>query len=303
MNSCLRYLVLVLLLSLSFPAYAEKMDALELSSSDIVTRATISLTDRDEVINLARIMQIHAHSDTPTDIADVFADDEKQRFSWLNDESLNSGFQTAPVYGYFVVENLSSKAEWYIRIHYALLDQIDLYQIDDFSDNPRPLRHVVTMGDSIPFESRAIKVPTFVHRLNLPIGQRTLLVVRIQTEGARYSDLYLHSADNLAEMEASRGLGLGLYFGALFVLALYNLLLFFYFRSTQYLVFCGLVVTIATLFLTESGLVAQHFVPDSPEGANLFFLLSLCGTTFMGFWLLLVFLYRSIGTLAKRLLS
>ena len=210
MGNRITYSVLLFSLLFSLPAMSNENAPIMLSSNDVVTQRTISLKPNIELVNLAKTMQLHAHPDSPKRLADVFESKEKARFEWVNDEALNSGFQTAPVYGYVLIDNQSLTDEWYIRIHYALLDHIDIYQIDDFGPTPKPLKHIVSMGDSLPFSTRDMKVPSFVHRLKLAKDATTLVVIRIQTQGSRYSDIYLHRADNLAEIEAGRGLGLGL---------------------------------------------------------------------------------------------
>ena len=85
-------------------------------------------------------------------------------------------------------------------------------------------------------------------------------------------------------------MGNGLYFGALLILALYNLLLFFYFRRPTYLVFSGLTLAMITWYMSEKGWVLQYLVPDAPELSARILVLSLYSIATLGLLLNWTFL-------------
>ena len=216
------------------------------------------------------------------------------------DDAINGGFGEEPIYGVFQVENKSDEVDWFLRFGYPLLDDLKVYRIDEATLNVEAL--IYESGDRRPFEEREVGLSAFVTRLSLPPGERTTFAFRIQTEGARYSDIELFRSESLAAESSTNSFRVGLYFGGIIILALYNCLLFAYFRSRQYLSFFSMVMSMAGFFFAEQGYALQYLFPDSPNLATRFFLVSLSTIPLTGFWLLAVFFFRALAIRQRRLI-
>ena len=117
-------------------------------------------------------------------------------------------------------------------MEYALLDYIDLY----VQPNTGPLQHYAS-GDRIPFNNRAVgyRHPNFM--LELMPGQSLELLLRIASKSSIQAPLRLYTLKAFAELNRDAQFSIGLYYGILIALLLYNLILFislfhFYFLTT-----------------------------------------------------------------------
>lgn len=71
--------------------------------------------------------------------------------------------------------------------------------------------------------------------------------------------------NNLNEVVDSRSLLLGIFFGFMIVMAIYNLLLYFFLRDRAYLLYVGIVVFNILTTLATNGVSGQFFWPNHPD--------------------------------------
>lgn len=276
--------------------------SVSLSSTDLPVSPPLVLSEGLQRVNLAKGLFINPNESTDKSIAEVVSGLTGSGFRPLQDQAVNEGFGATAVYAYVVIENQSTEDRWFLQLNYALLDHIEVYTVSELGPEKKPLTYIGHDGDTFPFLNRRIKVPGFVFPISLKPKHTSLILIKIQTHGARYSGVHLATAEGLTAAESSSSLGLGLYFGGLLILCIYSLVLFCFLRSLPYLIFLGLVSMMTLFFVAEAGLVSQYVSPRDPIWANLFFLLGLSGISFMGFWLNLVFLRKSLSNREQRLL-
>lgn len=151
---------------------------------------------------------------------------------------------------------------WYLELSYAPLDQVHIWVGD--TDAPR----TIATGDQQPFGTRAVDYRYFLVPVILEAGESTTITLRVQSSGAINVPLALLPADSLVAQSNQLTLVHGLFYGALLIFALFNLVLFasswhaYYFYNSFYMVSMG-------LFLAAMGGFAfQYFWPTSPWLAN-----------------------------------
>ncbi|MEM7016150.1 MAG: diguanylate cyclase [Pseudomonadota bacterium] len=147
----------------------------------------------------------------------------------------------------------------FLDINNPLLDDLLLYQLDADAN----IVNTWHTGDAHPFDTRAEPQRTFVFKLIMPANQTGMVYARI------YSINMLHFPATLWEPSAFRAhlerihLILGVCFGILLIMAIYNSFLFVGIREAAYL-FYVLYIAIFTVFQTSLvGLIALYF-PDVP---------------------------------------
>jgi adenylate cyclase len=211
--------------------------------------------------------------------------------------AINRGFETGALWTAVDLHNRSSDEQWYVVLSYPLLDVVDVYVESPTGQFTRYER----TGDSRSFVGRVLQVPQLTVPIVLTPKSTSRLFIRLQTDGALYAPITLHRTETLLQEIADQQTRTGLYFGGLLILALYNLLLFLYFRQSQYLVFGGLSLALVTWFMGETGLIMQYVFPDSPAWCNRIQILSICSMSALGFQLNYVFLRETLSPAAIRM--
>src|ERR1035437_303915 len=146
-------------------------------------------------------------------------------------ETPNFSFTNSVYWFRLELSNKDSRVtEWLLESQYPLLDHIDAYLV-------YPRNKVVSFesGDTLPFSHRAIKHRNVMFKLPLGKGENVTVFVRVKTESSMQLPLMLWSAQSLLAKDHEEQYVLGIYYGILFAMFLYNLLLFFSSRDINYL--------------------------------------------------------------------
>lgn len=172
-----------------------------------------------------------------------------------------------------------SPDKWVLRLEPPTLDLVELYQ---FNDNHWKKQ---VSGDGVPVSLRSHfhRSPTF--ELTLPAGT-TFLLMRIKSTSQVTAIPFLSKVSAFEQTNMTETLVLGLYFGALMIVLVYNLVIAFSVRQSLYFLYCVLVITHMLFWLSFDGLLGLYVFSERPILANLV-LGSLVGiSSFVGvyFW-------------------
>ncbi len=162
------------------------------------------------------------------------------------------------------VSNIDSpERDWIVAISYALLDHV---QLDLVRSDGSVVR--AESGDRVDFDSRLLRHrdPTFA--LPLAAGQRADLFLRVETESSVQVPIRILTARTFLAEAPSEYLGLGIYYGIMFGLFLYNLILFSSIRDRTFLYYVVYVGAFALGQCCLNGLAFQYLWPHSPDLAN-----------------------------------
>ncbi len=172
--------------------------------------------------------------------------------------------QTSSVYWLRInVENLADERDlWYLELSYPLLDQVSFW-ISDKSAGRQ-----ITTGDQHPFHSRGIDYRYYLFPVTLDAHEKTSLTLRIQSDGALNVPLALKTPGAVITDSNNLTLAQGLFYGALAIFAIFNLLLFlssgtvYYFHNAFYMASLGI------FLFAMGGFSNQYFWPNSTGFAN-----------------------------------
>ena len=148
---------------------------------------------------------------------------------------------------------------WLYVIEYALLDHIELLVRDD---DGREMRY--RSGDREPYSARSVDHRHFNFALQLPRGRVVHTLLRIQTESSVQVPVAIYSDHAFLETHQRSQLGLGVFYGILIGLLLYNLLLFLSVRDRSYTYYIGYVATFGLGQACLNGLSYQLLWPNWP---------------------------------------
>ena len=213
-------------------------------------------------------------------VADVLR--ENGRFQPLAQDTPNFGF-TSSAYWFRVKVQLEvgeRPSTWWLEIHNATLNQIDLYLLEDNNN----FSHQQT-GSILPHDPSILShnFPVFV--LNLVPGAERTFYVRVVENAAFIVPMTLFSNEAFLHEVQNEQIFLGLNYGVLLVMLVYNLIIYFYLRQRSYLYY---VIFIAAFILGQAsndGLTRQYLWPSAGQWSDLtgFFFAPLTISAFLYF--------------------
>ncbi|MBJ6137579.1 diguanylate cyclase [Marinobacter litoralis] len=161
-----------------------------------------------------------------------------------------------------------SQSRWYLMLNYPPLDEITFWQKPgphSGATTPSPLK----TGDHFPFESRGIDYRYYLLPITLAENETTTLYIRVHSSGALNVPLSLMTPDEAIEQSNHLTLIHGLFYGALVILAVFNLLLYASSGTRYYFLNAFYTASMAMFLFAMGGFANQYFWPDNFYMANL----------------------------------
>ena len=286
----MRYLLIVLLGCLPLLAGAVEFD------------------DATGRLPLGRYMQVYEDHDGSASIAQVSNAAFAGRFHAHHDEVLNAGYSTSV---FWLRVDLTYAAtpspaprQWLLELAYPPLDHLELY----LPDAQGTYRLAQRTGDALPYASRQIRQNNYLFELPLRPGQATTAYLRLHSQGSIQAPLTLWSAQAYLEDQPTRLYVLGMIYGVLLVMLVYNLFLYLSVRDVSYLYYILYIASFGLYQVSVNGAGIAYFWPDSPWWANAatpFFIgaAGLFGCQFARHFLQLGNLSRGLDRLLKGLMA
>ena len=171
------------------------------------------------------------------------------------------GFSSSVYWLRFTVDASSIASQrWYIVQRHPIVDHLTLYTpVTDELYVP------TEMGDALPFSQRILEHREFIFPLNTQRRGEQTYYLKVSGKGALTLELKLSSAEGLIERTYQEQLIFGLFYGALLVMLIYNLLLYFSVRDVAYLWYIMFLAAFILCFVNINGLGLQYFWRNSPR--------------------------------------
>ncbi|MBS4098732.1 MAG: sensor histidine kinase [Sulfuricella sp.] len=178
--------------------------------------------------------------------------------------AFNAGY-TRNVHWLRFTVRASSPGDWWLEVQPPFLDDLRLYE--PVAEAPGSFNER-RGGDRLPFSAREEPHRSFVFKLQMDDTLPHTLYLRLQTTS---SSLVFLKLWNAGEFHGAANLeygGLGIYYGILIFVLLFNLVLWAWLREELYAWFCLHVATSMLLTIAANGLVSQYIFPEHPAIAN-----------------------------------
>ena len=153
---------------------------------------------------------------------------------------------------------------WLLELAYPPLDQIELY----LPDGQGGFQLARRTGDSLPFDSREIAQNNYVFALNLTPNEPQRVYLRVQSQGSVIVPLTLWSPIAYLEELPARIYVLGIIYGVLLVMLLYNLFIFISVRDRSYFYYIVYIGAFGLYQVSVNGAGIEYFWPNNPWWAN-----------------------------------
>ena len=197
------------------------------------------------------------------DVPDITGIRMRSDLHWLSAGAAapNLGFTSQHCWFHFSVRNLNHlHTQWQLRVDYAMLGEIDVYQLDAGGN----LVSHYQAGMDREFSLRPNLQPSPVFPLTLPTGQNSDIYLLVASAHSIQLPLTLQSEEQFAKYSQNMTMVQGIFFGGMLVMILYNLTLFFSVREKVYLLYVFWSAAITLFLAILHGYAQRYLWPDSP---------------------------------------
>lgn len=180
-------------------------------------------------------------------------------------DSPSFGFNDA---AYWVRVKLSNDfhrdEQWFIELDYPHMDIVEIY----YRDKPGGFT-MKKSGDLLPFTQREVRYRNFVFSIPVHAGAEQTIYLRFAGRCAKQFPLTLWSPAAFSEKIIIENFFLGIYYGIILVMMLYNLFLFFFIRDKSYLFYVIYIASYGLVQMAYNGLAYKFLWPAYPGWHNI----------------------------------
>ena len=217
---------------------------------------TLTLGDGDRY-SLPTRLTYYQDLSSDLSIEDILALPKDQ---WRASNQTNTSFgYSSGAYWFFVDLHVEQADLWYLWLRYPPHDDVQLYWVKD----GRVVDFVYT-GDRFPFHVRQVSTPDYAFSRWLEQGEQIRFYLRIKTEGSYRIPLQIWRKKAFEQERSEQLVFQGVYYGVLFVMTIYNLVLFFITRIYSYLHYVFYVAMSLGSRLALDGTGFQFFWSNAP---------------------------------------
>ena len=193
-------------------------------------------------------------------------------------ETINFGYTSSTYWVRFNVTNPNdTHDERFLEIAYAVLDHVNLYLL---IDDAAPEK--ITLGDKLPFHTRPLDHRNFIVPVKWQPNQTIGFYLQVTTSSSMQIPLTLWKTKSFIEGTQRELLGLGIYYGTMFVMVLYNLFVFLSVRESNYLYYVCFVASSALFLASLNGISFQYLWPNATSWNDQAIIVFLLGILLFG---------------------
>ncbi|TDF85836.1 hybrid sensor histidine kinase/response regulator [Pseudomonas sp. H9] len=228
----------------------------------------VDFDDSTRSLPLGRVMQVFEDRDGNASIAQVSAPSFSEQFRTHQADVLNAGYSTSVFWikldlRYTALPTAAPRS-WLLELAYPPLDHLELY----LPDSSGTFRLAQRTGDALPYASRQIEQNNYLFELPFNPGQTTTAYLRLHSQGSIQAPLTLWSTEAYLEEQPTRLYVLGLIYGVLLGMLVYNLFIYLSVRDTSYLYYILYIASFGLYQVSVNGAGVAYFWPDNPWWAN-----------------------------------
>ncbi|AIL59903.1 sensor histidine kinase [Pseudomonas alkylphenolica] len=228
----------------------------------------VDFDDSTRSLPLGRVMQVFEDRDGNASIAQVSAPSFSEHFRTHQADVLNAGYSSSVFWirldlRYTALPSAAPRS-WLLELAYPPLDHLELY----LPDSSGTFRLAQRTGDALPYASRQIEQNNYLFELPFSPGQTTTAYLRLHSQGSVQAPLTLWSTEAYLEAQPTRLYVLGLIYGVLLGMLVYNLFIYLSVRDTSYLYYILYIASFGLYQVSVNGAAVAYFWPDSPWWAN-----------------------------------
>ncbi|CRM31926.1 putative two-component system sensor kinase [Pseudomonas sp. FH4] len=228
----------------------------------------VEFNETTRSLPLGRVMQVLEDPSGSVTLADARSAALADRYTRHDKDTLNAGYSRSAFWLkvdlHYLPKDPKALRTWLLELAYPPLDHLELYVPDDTG----AYRLAGRTGDALPFASREIRQNNYLFNVDFKAGEQKTLYLRLQSEGSIQAPLTLWSSTAYLEDQPLRLYVLGLIYGVLLGMLVYNLFIYLSVRDTSYLYYILYIASFGMYQLSVNGAAVEYFWPDNPWWAN-----------------------------------
>ncbi len=194
-------------------------------------------------------------------ISNLIVENPVYKFSSAADEIPNFGYTTSTIWFKLDISEKPGNEDLLLVINYPPLDSIDLY----FPDGSGKYL-VKTTGDSYLFSHRDILHRNYIFQIHHKNTQP--LFLKIKSESQIQLPATIWHAGEFYSHDRIENLVMGIYFGILIIMALYNFFIYISTKESSYAFYVLYVISMLFFQLSQSGFAYEFLWPEHQWWAN-----------------------------------
>nr|WP_315445988.1 7TM diverse intracellular signaling domain-containing protein [uncultured Pseudomonas sp.] len=230
--------------------------------------SAVEFDEFTQSLPLGRSLQVFEDPSGQASIADVRAQAAAGNFKAHDKATLNAGYSRSAFWLkidlHYRPSNPAAQRSWLLELAYPPLDHLDLY-LPDANGDYRLIRQT---GDALPFASREISQNNYLFDLAFEPDQKQTVYLRLASEGSIQAPVTLWSSTAYLEDQPVRLYVLGIIYGVLLGMLVYNLFIYLSVRDTSYLYYIFYIASFGLYQLSVNGAAVEYFWPNNPWWAN-----------------------------------
>ncbi|WNW13316.1 sensor histidine kinase [Pseudomonas sp. DTU_2021_1001937_2_SI_NGA_ILE_001] len=228
----------------------------------------VAFDENTRSLSLGPWVQVYEDSSGQADLDQVLQVERAGVFRPLGEPTLNAGYSRSAFWLKvdlaYLPRDPQRHADWLLELAYPPMDHVDVYLLD--AQGERRLEWKT--GDMLPFASRQIRQSNYLFELPLAPGQAMTAYVRVASNGSVQAPLNLWSSHAYLEEQPARIYVLGLIYGVLLGMLVYNLFIYVSVRDISYLWYILYIASFGLYQVSINGVAIEYLWPDSPWWAN-----------------------------------
>ena len=236
-------LLLVLVVSFHHPSYAQQM---------------ITLSDSIDEYKIGKYTEILFDPSKKLTINDVAFGNASNDFKPLNSDHTNLGYREETIWLRFELKIDSIEAkDWLLNLDYQEIDNVIFFM--PINNHNYFIRKA---GLAYPLSNREIQQRVIVFPINLNSNEVMKFYLRIETGKSLPISLSIYSPKEFFKSEESKYLIFGIFYGALIIMAVYNLFLYLSIKDLSYLFYSLFVISVGYYQSNIDGLGIRFLTPN-----------------------------------------
>ncbi len=202
--------------------------------------------------------------DRQWNLNDIMSLEISQKFTPSKDSVTNFGFTKSAIWLRFhLINNLPIHKELILEVAYPLVDHIEFYF--PVSNGRYQMKKG---GEEVLFQNLEIKYPNPLFNITIQPGEEQIIYIRYYDEGSVSFPLVLWDTKTFMEKSNRQQYVLGLYYGIILAMILYNLFLLLSTKDKAYFYYILYVASIAVFLMINNGLAQEYFWPNASSWWN-----------------------------------
>lgn len=227
--------------------------------SPIPAAPPVLLTDESDEYHIDGNLEVLENTAERLTLADVMSAPYAHQFAPNVSGMLHLGLNGATDWVRFRVRNTSGRNYWILGINDTRIPYVEVYRMKEEGGEYGALR----TGDYLPYSTREIPDRTFLFSLQVPRDTEQTVYVRLQSPFPVDVPLTVLTGERLLELNRPNTLLFGMFYGAMLIMAGYNVFVFLSLRDRAYLYLALVILGFAASKAAQDGLGHEYLWPGA----------------------------------------